>query len=79
MATGNDEIDRLHDSLGLTDSDFFCECGLSACAVRVKLSRDEFAALRVGSRLVLVAAHANGEPSVSGSPSSEEQEARYSP
>jgi len=60
MAMVNDEIQRLHGSLGLLDSEFFCECGHTSCKERVTLSRDEFAALRAGSRRLLVAAHVNG-------------------
>ena len=59
MATVNDEIDRLHRSLDLPDSEFFCECGHIGCAERVELNRMEFASLREESRLVLVAAHVN--------------------
>lgn len=64
MAAVNDEIDRLHGSLDLPDSEFFCECGHTGCAERVKLSREEFASLRAESRLLLVAAHVNGTFSV---------------
>ena len=62
MAAVNDEIDRLHSSLDLPDSEFFCECGHIGCAKRVKLSRDEFAALRAESGLLIVAGH-NGAAS----------------
>ena len=56
----NDQIQRLHVSLGLPDSEFFCECGHPGCKERVMLSRDEFATLRAGSRRLLAAAHVNG-------------------
>lgn len=59
MAAVNEEIDRLHGSLDLPDSEFFCECGHTGCAERIKLSRQEFASLRAESRLLLVAAHVN--------------------
>ena len=59
MAIVNDEIDRLHGSLNLPDSEFFCECADPRCAERVRLSRQEFAALRAQSRALLVAAHVN--------------------
>lgn len=62
MAAVNDEIDRLHGSLDLPDSEFFCECGHVGCAVRVKLSRQEFASLRAESRLLL-GAHVDGASS----------------
>ena len=57
MVTVNDEIDRLHSSLGLPDSEFFCECGHPGCAERVWLNREEFANLREESGLLLVAGH----------------------
>ena len=60
MAAVNDEIDRLHGSLDLPDSEFFCECGRAHCAERVKLTRQEFASLRAESRVLLVAMHENG-------------------
>lgn len=63
MAAVNDEIDRLHGSLDLPDSEFFCECGHSRCAERVKLSRQEFASLRAASRLLILDAH--GDPASS--------------
>lgn len=63
MAAVNDEIDRLHGSLDLPDSEFFCECGHTGCAERVKLTRQEFASLRAESRLLLIAAHLNGASS----------------
>lgn len=57
MATVNGVIDQLHGSLGLSDSDFFCECGHSACKERIRLTRTEYANLRDDHRPVLVADH----------------------
>ena len=51
MAAANDEIDRLHGSLDLPDSEFFCECGIPAAPNGAE------------SRPVLIAAHANGASS----------------
>ena len=64
MATVNGVIDQLHGSLGLTDSDFFCECGHSACKERIRLTRTEYANLRDDHRPVLVADHAHRRPSL---------------
>ena len=59
MAAANDVIDELHRSLGLPDSDFFCECAHIGCRERTTLTRDEFARLRSKSRPVVIAAHAH--------------------
>lgn len=59
MASVNGVIDDLHASLGLADSDFFCECGHIGCKERITLTRAEYASLRNDDRLVLAAAHAN--------------------
>ena len=59
MAAVNDVIENLHHSLGLPDSDFFCECADIGCKERITLTRDEFARLRSESRPVVVAAHAH--------------------
>ena len=59
MATVNEVIDDLHRSLGLPDSDFFCECADIGCRERITLTRDEFARLRSESRPVFIAAHAH--------------------
>ena len=59
MAAANDVIDELHRSLGLPDSDFFCECAHIVCRERITLTRDEFARLRSTSRPIVVPAHAH--------------------
>ena len=59
MASVNGVIDDLHRSLGLADSDFFCECGHSGCKERITLTRAEYSGLRHDDRLVLAAAHAD--------------------
>ena len=59
MAAVNDVIDDLHRSLGLADSDFFCECAHVGCKQRITLTRDEFGWLRSESRPVLDPAHAH--------------------
>ena len=64
MAIVNGVIDDLHGSLGLTDSDFFCECGHSACRERLRLTRTEYASLRDAHVPVLVADHAHRRPAV---------------
>lgn len=68
MATVNGAIDKLHGSLGLTDSDFFCECGRSDCKERIKLTRTEYAKLRDDHRTLLVADHAHRRPGVVARP-----------
>ena len=57
MVGVNTEIDRLHRSFGLADSDFFCECGDAACRERVTIGRAEFAELRRRSGRVVTPAH----------------------
>lgn len=57
MVAVNAEIDRLHRSFGLAESDFFCECGDSACKERVTIGRAEFAELRSRSGRVVTPAH----------------------
>ena len=64
MAIVNGVIDDLHGSLGLDDSEFFCECGRSACRERIKLTRTEYASLRDHHRPLLVADHAHRRPAV---------------
>ena len=59
MAAVNDAIDRLHQSLDLADSDFFCECGDKWCKERVTLSRAEYARWREEGRPLCVVAHAD--------------------
>ena len=59
MAAVNAQIDRLHASLGLADSDFFCECGHSACKERIAISRAGYARLVEESRQVTAPAHAD--------------------
>lgn len=61
MAAVNKAIDRLHSSLDLADSDFFCECGHIGCKERITLSRAEYASLCEESRPLLAAAHADRE------------------
>ena len=56
MPAVNDVIDELHSSLGLAESDFFCECGHSHCSARITLARSE------NDRRVLVAEHAHRGP-----------------
>lgn len=58
MATVNGVIDDLHGSLGLVDSDFFCECDHVGCKERITLTRAGYARLRAAARPVLVPAHA---------------------
>lgn len=59
MAAVNEVIEELHHSLGLPDSDFFCECADIGCRERITLTRDEFARLRSESLPIVVAAHAH--------------------
>ena len=59
MAAVNQVIDDLHDSLGLPDSDFFCECDHIGCRERITLTRGDFARLRSESRAIVIAAHAH--------------------
>ena len=59
MAAVNQVIDDLHHSLGLLDSDFFCECAHIGCRERITLTRDEFARSRSEARPVVIAAHAH--------------------
>lgn len=64
MATVNRVIDELHSSLGLIDSDFFCECGYTSCKERIKLTRTEYGTLQADDRPVLVADHVHRRPGV---------------
>ena len=59
MGAVNEVIEDLHRSLGLPDSDFFCECADIGCRARITLTRHEFAQLRSESHPVVVAAHAH--------------------
>ena len=72
MVSINGVIDDLHRSLGLADSDFFCECGHIGCKERITLTGAEYASLRDQGGLVLVPAHAETvaavEPTAEGSP-----------
>lgn len=61
IGTANEAIDRLHRSLDLADSDFFCECGHSGCKERITLSRAEYASLLEESRPLIAPAHADRE------------------
>ena len=58
MESVNEFIDDLHRSLGLADTEFFCECGHIGCMERITLTRAEFTALRADGQPVLAAAHA---------------------
>lgn len=58
MVSINGVIDDLHRSLGLADSDFFCECGHIGCKERISMTRAEYAGVREEGGVVLVAAHA---------------------
>ena len=62
MPAVNDVIDDLHRSLGLAESDFFCECGHISCSARITLTRAEYARLRKDDRPVLVTKHAHRGP-----------------
>jgi len=57
MVAVNEAIDELHDSLGIHESEFFCECGHVACGERITLTRAEYARLRKDGRPVLTGAH----------------------
>ena len=59
MVAVNEVIDDLHRSVGLPDSDFFCECADIGCRERTTLTRGEFARLRSESRPVVIDAHAH--------------------
>ena len=58
MAAVNGVIDDLHRSLGMEESEFFCECGQSRCRSRIKLSRSQYADRREQSRPILADTHA---------------------
>jgi hypothetical protein len=62
MAAVNQVIDRFHVSLGIPESDFFCECGSAGCHEQITHSRAEYASLREAPRPLVVAAHADGKP-----------------
>lgn len=64
MASVNTVIDALHSSLGLPDTDFFCECGHIGCKEQITLTRAEYADLRARDQPVLVAAHAEDQRGV---------------
>ena len=57
MVAVNVAIDELHSSLGLHESDFFCECGHIACGERITLTRAEYARFRENTRPVIAGAH----------------------
>jgi hypothetical protein len=57
MVAVNGAIDELHHSLGVHESEFFCECGHIACGERITLTRAEYARLRKDARPVLTRAH----------------------
>lgn len=58
MAAVNGVLDDLHRSLGVSDTEFFCECGLIGCRERMTLTRAEYARLREDARPVLIEGHA---------------------
>ena len=66
MAAVNGVLDDLHSSLGLTDSEFFCECGRIGCGERMTLTRAEYARLREEARPVMIKAHARRDPRAAG-------------
>lgn len=66
MAAVNGFLNDLHGSLGLTDTQFFCECGRSGCRERTTLTRAEYAHLREEARPVLIEAHAQRSPRDAG-------------
>ena len=57
MVAVNEAIDELHESLGLHESEFFCECAHIACGERITLTRAEYARLREEARPVVTGAH----------------------
>ena len=66
MAAVNGVLHDLHGSLGLTDTEFFCECGRIGCRERMTLTRAEYARLREEARPVLIEAHCSGDPRSAG-------------
>ncbi|HSK15383.1 MAG TPA: hypothetical protein VK915_04365 [Gaiellaceae bacterium] len=66
MAAVNGVLDDLHRSLGITDTEFFCECGRIDCKERMTLTRAEYARLREEARPVMVKAHARRGPRAAG-------------
>ena len=66
MAAVNGVLDQLHGSLGLTDTEFFCECGRIGCSERTTLTRAEYARLREEARPVMIKAHARRDPRAAG-------------
>jgi len=66
MAAVNGVMDDLHGSLGIADTQFFCECGGVGCRERIRLTRAEYARLRQEARPVLIEAHARRDPRVAG-------------
>lgn len=59
METVNLVLDNLHRSLGLADTDFFCECGHIGCKERLRLTRAEYATLQKRGQPLLVDAHSH--------------------
>ena len=66
MAAVNGVLHDLHGSLGLTDSEFFCECGRIGCRERMTLTRAEYVRLREEARPVMIKAHARRDPRAAG-------------
>lgn len=66
MAAVNGVLDDLHGSLGLTDTEFYCECGRIGCGERMTLTRAEYARLREEARPVLIEAHRRLGPGPAG-------------
>ena len=59
IAVVNDVIDDLHGSVGLGESDFFCECGDPQCRKRITLTRSEYAGVRDAAQPVFALAHSH--------------------
>lgn len=66
MAAVNGVIDDLHRSLGIEESEFFCECGHSRCRERVRLSRSEYLSAREESRSLILQGHAHRRSDAAG-------------
>lgn len=58
MAFVNNAIAELQRSLGLTDADFFCECGSIWCTERITLTRAQYANLLEACEPVIAERHA---------------------
>jgi hypothetical protein len=49
----NERIDGLNEGSRAPEADFFCECGDSACTLRIRLTLAEYDAIRVNPRRFL--------------------------